>query len=71
MHKTRTGRNTVAETLLALELLRKKLASSIDEVTDTRLTDDETGPSCAEVPFAVKLTPLGVFSLTSRAAGPY
>ena len=32
------------------------------------LTDEETGPSCDDVPFAVKLTPLGAFSLTSRAA---
>jgi hypothetical protein len=33
------------------------------------LTDEVTGPSCAEVPLAVKLTPLGALSLTSRAAG--
>ena len=32
------------------------------------LTEEETGPSCGDVPFAVKLTPLGAFSLTSRAA---
>jgi len=32
------------------------------------LTDPETGPSCDEVPFAVKATPLGAFSLTSSAA---
>jgi hypothetical protein len=30
--------------------------------------DDETGPSCEDVPFAVKLTPLGALSLTSSAA---
>lgn len=32
------------------------------------LTEEDTGPSCAEVPLAVKLTPLGALSLTSRAA---
>jgi hypothetical protein len=32
------------------------------------LTDEVTGPSWADVPFAVKLTPLGALSLTSRAA---
>lgn len=31
-------------------------------------TEEVTGPSCADVPLAVKLTPLGAFSLTSRAA---
>lgn len=33
------------------------------------LTEEVTGPSWAEVPLAVKLTPLGALSLTSRAAG--
>jgi hypothetical protein len=31
-------------------------------------TDEVTGPSWADVPLAVKLTPLGALSLTSRAA---
>jgi hypothetical protein len=31
-------------------------------------TDEVTGPSWAEMPLAVKLTPLGALSLTSRAA---
>lgn len=31
-------------------------------------TEEVTGPSWAEVPLAVKLTPLGALSLTSRAA---
>jgi hypothetical protein len=30
--------------------------------------EEVTGPLCAEVPLAVKLTPLGALSLTSRAA---
>lgn len=34
----------------------------------TMLTEDATGPEWGETPLAVKLTPLGALSLTSRAA---
>jgi hypothetical protein len=37
--------------------------------SDEGLTEEETGPSWADTPLAVKLTPLGALSLTSRAAG--
>jgi hypothetical protein len=47
----------VAESALSANMARRE-----------ELTEEVTGPSCAEVPFAVKLTPLGALSLTSRTA---
>ena len=33
------------------------------------LTEPEMGPSCADLPLTLKVTPLGAFDLTSRFAG--
>jgi hypothetical protein len=32
------------------------------------LTEPEMGPSCADLPLTLKVTPLGAFDLTSRLA---
>lgn len=32
------------------------------------LTEPEMGPSCADLPLTLKVTPLGAFDLTSRVA---
>ena len=61
-----TRRRTVGKRLLALELRGVSGCARCGQAA--RRTDDVTGPSCAEMPLAVKLTPLGARSLTSRAA---
>lgn len=58
---------TVGKRLLALELF-ELLAIGYFSACNRILTEEVTGPSWAEVPLAVKLTPLGALSLTSRAA---
>ena len=59
---------TIGDGLLALELFAGRGERVRRVQGSPARTDEETGPSWAEVPLAVKLTPLGALSFTSRAA---
>lgn len=45
-----------------------ELVHHVVSMYDGKLTEPLVGPSCAEVPLTLKLTPLGAFVLTSSLA---